>query len=60
MPLIEAFVRSPVKVTVGVLLVALFGFVALTRMPMQLTPEDMKDLAAWYASQPGLKTVPKK
>ena len=27
---------------------------------MQLTPEDIKDLAAWYASQPGLKTVPKK
>lgn len=25
---------------------------------MQLTPEDMKDLAAWYASQQGLKTVP--
>src|SRR3990170_7983587 len=39
MQLIEAFVRSPVKVTVGVLLVALFGFVALGTMPMQLTPE---------------------
>ncbi|MFG0296584.1 MAG: efflux RND transporter permease subunit, partial [Maioricimonas sp. JB045] len=39
MQLIDSFVRSPVKVSVGVLLVALFGFVALTRMPMQLTPE---------------------
>lgn len=39
MALIEAFVRSPVKVSVGVLLVALFGIVALQRMPMQLTPE---------------------
>ena len=39
MRLIEAFVHSPVKVTVGVLLVALFGFVALFDMPMQLTPE---------------------
>jgi HAE1 family hydrophobic/amphiphilic exporter-1 len=39
MTLIDAFVRNPVKVTVGVLLVALFGFVALDRMPMQLTPE---------------------
>ncbi|MFG0333773.1 MAG: efflux RND transporter permease subunit, partial [Maioricimonas sp. JB049] len=39
MHLIDSFVRSPVKVSVGVLLVALFGFVALTRMPMQLTPE---------------------
>jgi len=39
MALIESFVRSPVKVSVGVLLVALFGFVAAARMPMQLTPE---------------------
>jgi hydrophobic/amphiphilic exporter-1 (mainly G- bacteria), HAE1 family len=39
MPLIEAFVRNPVKVSVGVLIVALFGFIALWRMPMQLTPE---------------------
>lgn len=36
---IEAFVRNPVKVAVGVLMVALFGFIALLRMPMQLTPE---------------------
>src|SRR3972149_4611044 len=39
MQLIDAFVHSPVKVTVGVLLVALFGVVALQEMPMQLTPE---------------------
>ena len=39
MSLFDAFVRSPVKVSVGVLLVALFGMVALGRMPMQLTPE---------------------
>lgn len=39
MRLIEAFVRNPVKVAVGVLLVALFGFIGLLRMPMQLTPE---------------------
>jgi HAE1 family hydrophobic/amphiphilic exporter-1 len=39
MALIDAFVRSPVKVSVGVLLVALFGIIALQRMPMQLTPE---------------------
>jgi hydrophobic/amphiphilic exporter-1 (mainly G- bacteria), HAE1 family len=36
---IDAVVRHPVKVTVGALLVALFGTVALLRMPMQLTPE---------------------
>lgn len=39
MHLIETFVRNPVKVSVGVLLVALFGSIALFRMPMQLTPE---------------------
>lgn len=39
MQLIEAFVRNPVKVTVGVLLVTLFGIMALTNMPMQLIPE---------------------
>lgn len=39
MQLIEAFVHNPVKVAVGVLLVALFGFIAMWRMPMQLTPE---------------------
>jgi hydrophobic/amphiphilic exporter-1 (mainly G- bacteria), HAE1 family len=39
MQMIEQFVRNPVKVAVGVLLVMLFGVVALVRMPMQLTPE---------------------
>lgn len=39
MNLIQAFVDNSVKVTVGVLLLILFGCVALFRMPMQLTPE---------------------
>lgn len=39
MGLIEAFVNNRVKVSVGVLLVALFGSIALTTMPTQLTPE---------------------
>ena len=39
MSLLEAIVRNPVKVSVGILLVSLFGGVALLRMPMQLTPE---------------------
>jgi hydrophobic/amphiphilic exporter-1 (mainly G- bacteria), HAE1 family len=37
--MIESFLRNPVKVAVGVLLVCLFGTIALIRMPMQLTPE---------------------
>ncbi|HTN04139.1 MAG TPA: efflux RND transporter permease subunit [Planctomycetaceae bacterium] len=39
MTLVESYVRNPVKVTVGVLLVALFGVISLLQMPMQLTPE---------------------
>lgn len=39
MYLIDFFVKNPAKVIVGVLLMALFGTVALFRMPMQLTPE---------------------
>ncbi len=39
MQLLEAFVHNPIKVAVGVLLVALFGCISLFRMPMQLTPE---------------------
>ncbi len=37
--MVESFVRNPVKVAVGVILVALFGTIALMEMPMQLTPE---------------------
>jgi HAE1 family hydrophobic/amphiphilic exporter-1 len=39
MNLIDGFVRNPVKVTVGVILVLLFGVLAMASMPMQLTPE---------------------
>lgn len=37
--MIQFFLNNPVKVSVGVLLMALFGVVALMRMPMALTPE---------------------
>jgi HAE1 family hydrophobic/amphiphilic exporter-1 len=39
MNLIQSFLANPVKVAVGVLMVALFGVISLMRMPMQLTPE---------------------
>src|SRR5262245_29571937 len=39
MNLIDGFVRNPVKVTVGVILILLFGIMAMFSMPMQLTPE---------------------
>ncbi len=39
MNLIATFVHNPVKVTVGVILIVLFGIIAMLSMPMQLTPE---------------------
>src|SRR5688500_15704937 len=39
MNLISSFVHNPVKVTVGVILVLLFGVLPMFSMPMQLTPE---------------------
>jgi len=39
MNLIAACVANPVKAAVGVLLVVLFGLIALWTMPVQLTPE---------------------
>ncbi|MGD9632202.1 MAG: efflux RND transporter permease subunit [Pirellulales bacterium] len=53
MQLIDGFVRSPVKVAVGVLLVALFGYVALIRMPMQLTPEVQRPALTIETRWPG-------
>src|SRR3954463_11137489 len=37
--MITTFVHNPVKVTVGVILILLFGILAMFRLPMQLTPE---------------------
>ncbi len=56
MQLIEAFVRNPVKVSVGVLLVVLFGVIALVRMPVELTPQverpRMTIRARWNGAAP--------
>lgn len=56
MNLVDSFIRNPVKVAVGVLLVALFGSVALLRMPMQLTPEvetpTITVTTAWPGASP--------
>jgi hydrophobic/amphiphilic exporter-1 (mainly G- bacteria), HAE1 family len=53
MQLIESIIHNPVKVTVGVLLVVLFGLVALDRMPMQLTPEVQRPTISVETSWPG-------
>jgi HAE1 family hydrophobic/amphiphilic exporter-1 len=39
MNLITAFVHNPVKVSVGVILLLMFGILAMYNMPMQLIPE---------------------
>ncbi|MFZ5832808.1 MAG: efflux RND transporter permease subunit [Planctomycetota bacterium] len=56
MQLIKAFVDSPVKVAVGVLLLVLFGFVGAFNMPMQLTPEvqipTMTITTRWFGAAP--------
>ncbi len=39
MSFVETVVKNPVKVTVGVILLSLFGTLAAIRMPLQLTPE---------------------
>ena len=38
MHLIDRSIKDPVSVIVGVLLVAMFGLIALFRFPIQLTP----------------------
>ncbi|MFQ5596882.1 MAG: efflux RND transporter permease subunit [Nitrospiria bacterium] len=42
MRLIQIMIHRPVTVTVGVILVLLFGFIALFKIPIQLTPEVIK------------------
>lgn len=39
MDVIRFAIENPVKVAVGVILVLLFGFIALTEIPIQLTPD---------------------
>jgi HAE1 family hydrophobic/amphiphilic exporter-1 len=51
--MIAAFVHNPVKVAVGVLLVALFGTVSLLNMPKQLTPEVTRPVVSIETRWPG-------
>lgn len=53
MNLIRSIVLNPVKVTVGVLLVSLFGVVSLLRMPLQLTPEVNRPTISVQTRWPG-------
>ena len=50
---IQSFIRHPVKVSVGVLLVSLFGGLSILRMPMQLTPEVERPTISIRTNWPG-------
>ncbi len=53
MNFVQAVVRNPVKVLVGALLIALFGAIALDRMPMQLVPEVQTPIITIETRWPG-------
>ena len=53
MKLFEAFIQNPVKVSVGVLLVALFGSISLISMPKQLIPEVQNPVLSVETRWPG-------
>ena len=46
-------IRNPVKVAVGVILVWIFGVLALVRIPVQLTPEVMRPVISVRTNWPG-------
>ena len=53
MKLIESFISNPVKVSVGVLIVALFGSISLVTMPKQLIPAVQNPVLSVETRWPG-------
>lgn len=53
MKLIESFIRNPVKVAVGILIVALFGSISLVTMPKQLIPAVQNPVLSVETKWPG-------
>jgi len=51
--MIEFCIRNPVKVSVGVIVVALFGAIALWQIPIQLTPEVKTPTISVSVTWPG-------
>ncbi len=56
MNIIRFAIDNPVKVSVGVLMVLLFGFIALTQIPVQLTPDVDQPIiqieTSWFGRSP--------
>ena len=53
MKLFESFIRNPVKVSVGVLIVVLFGSISLITMPKQLIPAVQNPILSVETRWPG-------
>jgi len=53
MNLVASFVRNPVKVSVGVLLLVLFGLLAFQGIPVQLVPEVQTPVISIETLWPG-------
>jgi HAE1 family hydrophobic/amphiphilic exporter-1 len=56
MKLVDLAIKKPVTVTVGVILLVLFGLISLFRIPVQLTPDvDMPEISVqtlWHGASP--------
>ncbi len=56
MKLVDIAIKKPVTVTVGVILLVLFGFISLFRIPIQLTPNvDLPEISVsttWSGASP--------
>jgi len=56
MKLVETAIKKPVTVTVGVILLVLFGLISLFRIPIQLTPNvdlpEISVLTTWRGASP--------
>ena len=53
MQLFEWFIKNPVKVCVGILIVAMFGSISLVTMPKQLIPAVQNPVLSVETSWPG-------
>jgi hydrophobic/amphiphilic exporter-1 (mainly G- bacteria), HAE1 family len=56
MKIVDSAIKKPVTVTVGVILIVLFGFLSLFRIPIQLTPNvDLPEISVetiWRGASP--------
>ena len=53
MSIVESAIGRPVTVAVGVMFVALFGFISLFRIPIQLTPDVDRPAVTVTTTWPG-------